>query len=75
MIGSAMPVLTKDLCVVQKVEFSMACYMCDTYTLRKAKCIHKGQPHLLVRMLHKDYYSKGSVEKRKGIFDRESQGT
>jgi hypothetical protein len=32
MICSVKPVLTEDLCVVQKEEFSITCYMCDMYT-------------------------------------------
>jgi hypothetical protein len=32
MIRSAKPVLTEDLYTVQKQEFSVTCYMCDTYT-------------------------------------------
>jgi hypothetical protein len=31
MICSVKPVLTEDLCVVQKEEFSVTCYMCDMY--------------------------------------------
>jgi hypothetical protein len=32
MLCSAKPVLTEDLYIVQKEEFSITCYMCDTYT-------------------------------------------
>jgi hypothetical protein len=32
MICSAKPVLTEDLCVVQKQEFSITCYMYEMYT-------------------------------------------
>jgi hypothetical protein len=49
MICFAKPVLTDDLYIVQKEEFSVTCYMCDMYTWRKAKHIHKRQTHLLVR--------------------------
>jgi hypothetical protein len=42
-------VLTEDLYIVQKEEFLVRCYICDTYTSRKARHIYKGQPHLLVR--------------------------
>jgi hypothetical protein len=31
-ICSAKPVLTEDLCIVQKEEFLVTCYMCDMYT-------------------------------------------
>jgi hypothetical protein len=40
-------VLTEDLCIVQKEEFSITCYMYDTHTWSNAKHIHKRQPHLL----------------------------
>jgi hypothetical protein len=30
-ICPAKPVLTEDLCVVQKEEFSITCYMCEMY--------------------------------------------
>jgi hypothetical protein len=49
MICFARPGLTEDLCVVQKEEFSIIFYMCDTCTRQKAKHIHKRQIHLLVR--------------------------
>jgi hypothetical protein len=49
MICFAKPVLTENLCVVQKEEFSITCCKCDTYTSRKAKHIHKRQTHLLAR--------------------------
>jgi hypothetical protein len=29
---SVKPVLTEDLCIVQKEEFSITCYMCEMYT-------------------------------------------
>jgi hypothetical protein len=32
MISFAKPVLTEDLYIVQKEEFSVTCYKCDTYT-------------------------------------------
>jgi hypothetical protein len=32
MICSVKPVLIEDLCVVQKENFSLACYMCEMYT-------------------------------------------
>jgi hypothetical protein len=63
MICFAKPVLTEDLYVVQKEEFSITCYMCDVYAWRKAKDVHKMQTHALFRMLRKDYDRKGSVEK------------
>jgi hypothetical protein len=62
MIGFAKPVLTEDLYIVQKEDFSITCYMCDTYTWRKAKSIHKRQTHLHV--WHKDYDRKGSAGKK-----------
>jgi hypothetical protein len=32
MIYFARPVLTEDFCIVQRKEFSITCYKCDTYT-------------------------------------------
>jgi hypothetical protein len=32
MICSAKPVLTDDMCIEEKEEFSITRYMCDTYT-------------------------------------------
>jgi hypothetical protein len=49
MICFAKPGLTEDLCVVHKKEFLVTCYMCDTYSSRKVKHIHKRQTHPLVR--------------------------
>jgi hypothetical protein len=68
MIGivcSVKPVLTENLCVVEKKEeFSVTCYMCNMYSWRQAKHIHKKQTHFLSeRTLHKEYYRKNSVEK------------
>jgi hypothetical protein len=60
MISFAKPVLTGDLYVAQKEEFSITCYMCDTYTWRKVKHIHKTPIFLSQRMLRKDYDDKGS---------------
>jgi hypothetical protein len=39
MICFAKPALTKDMCIVQKEEFSLTCYMCDPYGWQKAKYI------------------------------------
>jgi hypothetical protein len=49
MICSVKPVPVEDLCVVQKEEFSITCYVFEMYTWRKAKHIHKRQTHILVR--------------------------
>jgi hypothetical protein len=39
-----------DLHIVQKEEFSITCcYVCDTYTLQKAKHVYKREIHPLVR--------------------------
>jgi hypothetical protein len=46
MICFAKPGLTEDLYIVHKEEFSVTCYICNTYTCRKAK---KRQTHLLAR--------------------------
>jgi hypothetical protein len=45
----AKPGLTEDFYILQKEEFVITCYMCDTYTGRKAKHTHKRQTHLLLR--------------------------
>jgi hypothetical protein len=77
MIGFAKPVLTEDLCVVQKEEF----FNNMLYAIVRVKCTLDERPSIFVRdspifssetVLHKDYDRKGSVEK---ISDRESQGT
>jgi hypothetical protein len=71
MIGSAKPVLTEDLFVVQKKEF----YTC-------AKCTFDERPSIFLRdkpifsserMLREDYYRNGSSG-GKIISGRESQG-
>jgi hypothetical protein len=49
MICLVKPVLRKDLCIVQKEEFSATSHICEMYTWRKTKQIHKSQTHLLVR--------------------------
>jgi hypothetical protein len=49
MMYFAKPGLTEDLYIVQEEEFSITRYVCDTYTCRKAKNIHKRQTKLLVR--------------------------
>jgi hypothetical protein len=52
------PVLTEDLCILRKEEFSVTCCMCD------ANHIHKRQTHLLVREdVTQDYDHKVSVAK------------
>jgi hypothetical protein len=62
MICFAKPGLTEDLYIVQKLTR----YKWDTYTWPKAKHIHRDNPIFSSeRMLHKDYYRKGSVEKKK----------
>jgi hypothetical protein len=69
MICSVKPVLTEDLCEVQKKDIFNK-MLCDTYTWRKAKHIHKRQTHW---MLHKDYDRKVSVG-GKNISGRDPQG-
>jgi hypothetical protein len=32
MVCSAKPVVTDDLCIVQRREFSITCYMCEMYS-------------------------------------------
>jgi hypothetical protein len=46
MICFSKPVLTEDLYMAKNEEFSITCYMCDTYFLTKAKLIHKDKPIL-----------------------------
>jgi hypothetical protein len=63
MICPAKPVLTEDLCLVKKEEFSITCAKC---TLADRSSIFIREKPILrsERMLHKDYYRKGSVEKK-----------
>jgi hypothetical protein len=49
MISFAKPVLKENFYIVQKEEFSMICYMCESYNWRKVKRIHKRQTHPLFR--------------------------
>jgi hypothetical protein len=64
MICSVKPVLTEDLCVVQKEEFQQHA-IC-------VKCLLDERPSIVIRdkpiisserMLHKGYYRRSSVEK------------
>jgi hypothetical protein len=62
MIGTiclARSVLTEVLYIVRKEEFSVSCYRC-------AKCTLDERPSIFikVKMLHKDYDSKGSVARK-----------
>jgi hypothetical protein len=61
MICFAKPGLTEDLCIVQKEEFSIICYMCDE---RQSMLIRDNPFFSSERMLHKDYIRKGSVQKK-----------
>jgi hypothetical protein len=61
MICCVKPVLTEDLCVVQK-----ECVKC-TFDERPSICIRDNPIFSAERMLHKDYYAKISVEKRSGL--------
>jgi hypothetical protein len=72
MICSVKPVMTEDLCVVQKEEFSITIRVKCTFDERPIIFIRDNPIFLSGRMLHKDYYRKSSVEKR--ISGRESQG-
>jgi hypothetical protein len=64
MICSEKPLLTEDLCIVQKEEFAITCYMCEIYTWRKPRIFIRDKPIFSSEgMLHKDYYSKSSVKK------------
>jgi hypothetical protein len=68
MICPAKPVLTEDLCIVQKEEF-LKHAVC-------AKCTLDERPSIFIRdkpifsserMIHKDYYRKGSVSEKKSL--------
>jgi hypothetical protein len=49
--------------------------MCDTYTWQRRSLFIRDKPiHSSERALHKDYYRKGSVAKKKKISGREPQG-
>jgi hypothetical protein len=62
MICFAKPVPAEELHIVQEEEFSITCYMCDTFDKRPSIFI-RGKPILsLERMLHKDYDYQGSFE-------------
>jgi hypothetical protein len=72
MICIKMPVLTEDLYIVQKGDFSITYYVCDSYTWRKAKHIQKRQTTFSSeRMFRKVYDRKGSAEEISG---RQFQG-
>jgi hypothetical protein len=66
MICSVKHVLKEDLCVMQKEEFSITCYMCEIYsTFDERPSIFIRDKHISSeRMLHKDYYRKNSVGKK-----------
>jgi hypothetical protein len=64
MICFANPGLTDNLCVLQKVEFSITCYMTKCTLDERPSIFKRDKPIFsLKRKLHKDYYSKRSVEK------------
>jgi hypothetical protein len=65
MICPVKPVLTEDLCVVQNEEFSVTCYMCDQ---KPSIFIRDKIIYSSARMLHKGYYRKSSVRKKKSLF-------
>jgi hypothetical protein len=72
MICFAKPRLTKDLYIVQKKEFSVTWYMCDMYTWQRKILFIRDNAILSSDRLHKDYDSKGLIEKQ--ISGRGSQG-
>jgi hypothetical protein len=74
MICPAKPALAEDFCVVQKEAFSITCllYVLQTLDERSSAFIRDKPIFSSKRMLHKNYYSKGSVEKKISV--RESQG-
>jgi hypothetical protein len=65
MVWFVEPGLTEDLCVVQKEGISVTGYKCDTYTWQRSSIFIRGTLIFSSeRMLHKDYYCKGSVAKK-----------
>jgi hypothetical protein len=49
----------------QKQKWSIKCYMLDTYTWQRPSIFIRDKPIFSSdRMLHKDYYRKGSVAKK-----------
>jgi hypothetical protein len=75
MICFAKPVLTEDLCIIQKEEFSIICYtLCVKCTLDERPSIFITDKPILSaeKMIHEDYYHKGSVGEK--IAGRNSQG-
>jgi hypothetical protein len=73
MICFAKPGLIEDLYIVQKEEFSITCYMCNTYTWQR-RSLFVREKHILSSegMIHKDYDNKGLFLKKK-VPGRESQ--
>jgi hypothetical protein len=72
MICFVKPGLTEVLYIVHKEEFSVTCYVCDTYTWQIWSLFIRDKPALSwERILHKDYDRKGSVAKNSG---RDHQG-
>jgi hypothetical protein len=73
MISCVKPLLTEDLCVVQKEEFSITFYTCEcTFDERPSTFIKDRPIFSSERMLNKDHDSKSSAEKK--ISDGGSQG-
>jgi hypothetical protein len=70
MICFTKPVLTEDLYIVQKEEFSITCYMCDTLDGKSSISIRDKSIFLSERMLHKNYDHKGSVVKTSLVVSR-----
>jgi hypothetical protein len=64
MICSVKPVLTEDLCVAQKEEFSIYAICAKCTLVEKPSIFIRDKPIFSSkRMLHKDYYRKSSVGK------------
>jgi hypothetical protein len=75
MIRSAKLVLTEELCVVQKEEFSITCYKCDTYTRQRPSIFIRDKPTLSSeRISHKDHDRKGSAAKKTLVVGFERPG-
>jgi hypothetical protein len=68
MICSVEPVLTEDLRVVQKQDFlNNMLYVLNVHLTRPNTFIRDKPIFSSVRMLHKDYYRKGSVGEKKSL--------
>jgi hypothetical protein len=69
MVCFAEPGLTEDLYIVHKEEFSIMCFICNTYNYQRLSLFIRGSPILLLeRMAQKDCDHKGSVARGKSLW-------